>query len=118
MVGTHWGKSSHKIIGPADKISAIFANKEACAAGLTERVKKARADVKDSGAVSGRDVSKPIKSNISAQAVQTNMASPRAPSISEDSDQARFFLSYVIRSYLGSIVLHISSLNYILLHVI
>ncbi len=52
-------------------------------------MKKARTDVNDSGVVSGRDVSKPIKSNISAQTVQINMESPRVPSISEDSDQAQ-----------------------------
>jgi hypothetical protein len=83
------GRSSHIIIGPADKVGAIFANKEARAVGLSEKVKKARADVNDSGAASGRDLAKPIVSNVTAPAVQANMASPRAPSISEDHDQAQ-----------------------------
>ena len=73
MVSVHTGKPSHIIVGPEDKISAIFVNKEVRAAGLSEKVRKARADVDDSGA-SIRDLSKPIVSNVTVQAVQTNMA--------------------------------------------
>ncbi len=83
------GRSSHIIIGPVDKVGAIFANKEARAVELSETVKKARADVNDSGAASGRDLAKPIVSNVTVSAVQANMTSPRAPSISEDNDQAQ-----------------------------
>ncbi len=87
VVSVHTGKPSRIIVGPEDKISAIFANKEARAAGLSEKVRKARADVDDSGA-SIRDLSKPIVSNVTAQAVQANMASPRAPLTLEDNDHA------------------------------
>jgi hypothetical protein len=87
MVSVHTRKPSHIIVGPEDKISAIFANKEAQAAGLSEKVKKTRADVDGSGA-SSRDLSKPIVYSVTAQAVQANMASPRAPYTPEDNDHA------------------------------
>ncbi len=89
VVSIFTGRSSHIIIGPADKVGAIFANKEARAVGLSKTVKKAREDVNDSGSASGRDLAKPIVSNVTASAVQDNMDSPRAPSISEDNDQAQ-----------------------------
>jgi hypothetical protein len=86
VVGAHKGKPSHIIVGPADKIGAIFNNKEARAAGLTEKVRKARVDANDAGAAPGRDSTKPIVSHVAAQAVQTNIASPSAPPISEHND--------------------------------
>ena len=87
VLGTHYGNPTHIIVGPAEKIGAIFGNKEARAAGLFERVKKSRADVNDSSVASGRDVAKLTVSNVSAQAVQANIASPRSQSVSDDSDQ-------------------------------
>ena len=89
MVSVHRGKPSHIIIGSADKIGVIFANKEERAAGLSQKVKKTRANVNDSGAASGRDVVKPLVDNVTAQPVQVNMDSPRSPSISEDNDQTQ-----------------------------
>ena len=48
-----------------------------------------RADVNDSGVVSGGDVAKLTVSNVSAQAVHANIASPRTQSVSEDSDEVQ-----------------------------
>ena len=56
---------------------------------MFERVKKARTDVNDSSVASGRDVAKLTVSNVSAQAVQANIASPRAQSVFEDSAQVQ-----------------------------
>ncbi len=84
MVGVRTGRPSHVIVGPADKIGAIFANKDARAAGLTEKVRKTRTDANEAGAAFGRDLAKPIVSNVTAQVVQVNMASPHDPAIPED----------------------------------
>jgi hypothetical protein len=89
VVGVRAGRPSHVIVGPADRISAIFANKDARAAGLTEKVRKPRTDVNDSGAVSGRDSAKPTVSHVTAQAVQANMTSPCDQLISENNNQAQ-----------------------------
>jgi hypothetical protein len=88
VVSVCTGRPFHVIVGPADKIGAIFANKDARAAGLTEKVRKAGADTNEVGAVSGRDLAKPIVSSVTVQVVQDNMASPRAPVIPEDDDYA------------------------------
>ena len=88
MVGLRTNKPFHVIVGSTDKISAIFANKEARIAGLTEKVRKARADDTEAGAASSRDLAKPIVSNVTAQAVQANMASPRAQVTPEDDAHA------------------------------
>ena len=89
VVGSRFGngKPSHIIVGPADKIVAIFNNRDARAAGLTERVKKVR-DVNDAGAASGRDSTK-IVSQVAAQAVQTNIPPPSASLISEHNAQSQ-----------------------------
>ena len=91
VVGSRFGngKPSHIIVGPADKIGAIFNNKDARAAGLTERVKKVRVAVNDAGAASDRDSTKPIVSHVAAQAVQTNITSPSAPLISDHNAQGQ-----------------------------
>jgi hypothetical protein len=87
VVGLRTGKPFHVIVGSTDKISAIFANKEARIAGLTEKVRKTRADANEAGAASS-DLAKPIVSNVTAQAVQANMASQRAQVTPEDDAHA------------------------------
>jgi hypothetical protein len=89
VVGAHKGKPSHIIVGPADKIGVIFNNKDARAAGLTEKVWKTRVDVHDAGAASGRDSTNPIVSHVATQAVQTNITSPSVPPIPEHNDQGQ-----------------------------
>ncbi len=52
-------------------------------------MRKARVDVHDAGAASGRDSTKPIVSHVVAQAVQTNITSPSVLPIPEHNDQGQ-----------------------------
>ena len=65
------GQNVHVIVGPEHQIKAIFNNRDARAAGLIQQNRKRS---EDSNA-QGRDAVKP--SNVSAQAVQATITSPR-----------------------------------------
>ena len=72
-------RGMHIFVGPEHQIKALLANKEARAAGLVERVSRKQAEGGDRGNARGGELAKPPTSNVSAQAVQATITSPRTP---------------------------------------